>query len=200
MSYISDREFTDKIHNNLAVNIIYPAMGWNVQNINERLQANIDMKNAVDYMAIDQSGKTPEIITIQERFRELKYSKYSDFTIRYMRPENTHEDRRLSEFFKLDADYFIYGIIDTSKDNVDNAEGFIKFAVLNIKILKNLIDDGTVIIDPELNGLECVKEGNVMICPVNQNRDHSSNFVPFDICILAQIAPDVIEYQEGFIS
>lgn len=51
-------------------------------------------------MAVDANCR---LITIHERFREVKYRNYNDFTVRYMRPKNVHEDRRLSEFFKLDA-------------------------------------------------------------------------------------------------
>ena len=197
MPYISDREFTDKVHDRLAVNIIYPVMDWKVQELNANLLENIDMRNAVDYVATDsRSGK---IVTIQERFRESKYSGYSDFTVRYKRPENAHEDRRKSEFFKLDANYFVYGIINTSKDDVDSATGFVKFAVLDIPALKTLIDGGKVVVDPKLNRKSCVLKDGIMRCPVNDNYDHSSNFVPFDIRILAQIAPQVIVYQEGFI-
>lgn len=199
MPYNIDRGFSDKVHNNLAVKIIYPLMAWTVHGLNERLLLNIDQNNAVDYVAIDQREVVPRIVTIQERFRENKFRSYSDFTIRYMRPENIHEERRESEFFKLDADYFIYGIINTSKKDVDNATDFIKFAVLNLNVLRQLIDEGTVVIDPNLDNSRCERRDNVMHCPINENSDHSSNFVPLDINILYEIEPRVIEYQRGFI-
>lgn len=199
MTYASDREFTDWVHNNLAVKIIYPEMKWEVQELNSRLGRNIDMKNAVDYMAISQRDGSLKIVTVQERFREKKYVNYSDFTIRYMRPENKHDDRRLSEFFKLDADYFIYGIIDSEKNNREAARGFIKYAVINLEVLRDLIDKGTVVIDTDLKEKKCKMQDNVMHCPVIQNKDSSSTFVPFDIRILDQIAPNVIECQKGFI-
>jgi len=199
MAYMQDREFTNYVHEHLAVPQIYSQMDWVVQennDLNERLRINIDMNNAVDYMAVNAQRR---IVTIQERFREAKYSNYTDFTIRYMRPENIHEDRRMSEFFKLDSNYFIYGTIDTSKSNYRNARRFLKYAVLNLVRLKERIDDGTIIIDENLSGRTCRQEGNKMRCPVNNNTDHSSNFVPFDIIILSRVAPEVIEYQEGFI-
>lgn len=195
MPYYSDRQFTDKVHDNLAVQDIYPEMGWNPQQLNARLAENTDQQNAVDYFAIEDGAR---IVTIQERFREYKYHSYSDFTVRYMRPHNSHSDRVLSEFFKLDADYFLYGIINTSKTRVDEATHFVKVAVLDLGELKELIDNGTIIIDPSLPGYTCRRDGNIMRCPVNENYDHSSNFVPFDIRILSQIAPQVIVYQDGF--
>lgn len=199
MGYGFDRAFTNKVHQNLAVPIIYNHMNWVVQdNMNSRLSKAIDMGNAVDYIAIDMNG-APKIVTIQERFREEKYENYSDFTVRYQRPENSHEDRRLSEYFKLDADYFIYGIINTSKTNVDNATRFKKYAVLDLRILKEKIDDGAIIIDGKMSGTRCREERGIMRCPINSNVDHSSTFVPFDIEIMNRIAPDVIVYQEGFV-
>lgn len=196
MSYASDREFTDYVHKTLALREIYPKMDWIVQEVNHRMGKNIDINNAVDYMAVDSQRK---LITIQERFREVKYSQYSDFTFRYKRPENIHEERQLSEFFKLDADFFIYGIIDVSKNNFEKAQRFVKYAVIDLKCLMTRVDDGTIVINENLHSIRCSRMGNTMHCPVNSNRDHSSTFVPFDIIILGKIAPEVIQYQEGFL-
>lgn len=196
MAYASDRAFTDFIHSQLALKIIYPKMDWVVQDLNNRMGQNIDINNAVDYIAVDKNRR---MVTIQERFREMKYASYSDFTVRYMRPENPHEERRMSEFFKLDAMYFIYGTIDVSKADYQKASRFLKYAVLNLDNLKKRIDDGTILIDPKLPGYTCSLQGNTMRCPVNENKDHSSNFVPFDIKLLNRVAPEIVEYQEGFI-
>ncbi len=196
--YNSDRGFTDFIHNKLALKIIYAKMDWLVQDndvLNDRLRTNIDMNNAVDYIAVDSNR---QVIIIQERFRDEYYKNYNDFTIRYMRPENQHEERRLSEYFKLDANYFIYGITDTSKFKYKNASKFLKYAILNLRILKENIAKGIVVIDESLGGKSCKEENGVMRCPIIANTDHSSNFVPFDIIILSRIAPDVIVYQEGY--
>lgn len=195
MAYKSDREFTDYIHNTLALKIIYAKMGWAVQNLNERLGQSIDLNHAVDYVAV----KSNKIITIQERFREKKYVNNSDFTIRYQRPENPNSDRILSEFFKLDADFFIYGIINESKENYHNASKFLKYAVVNLNLLKDLIEKENVIIDPELKGYRCQSINGKMHCPIINNKDHSSTFVPIDLIILHDIAPEVIVLQEGFI-
>lgn len=199
MPYNHDRSFTDNVHNRLAVDIIYRQMGWVVQDLNARMLENIDMQNAVDYGAIDNNDPTaPRFITIQERFRDNYYQTYNDFTIRYERPENIHVERRKSEFFKIDADYFVYGIINSNKWNVDRATGFVKYVVIDVPRLKALIEEERIVINAGLSELRCRVQDGKMICPVNNNSDKSSNFVPFDICILAEIAPDVIVYQEGF--
>lgn len=195
MSYASDRQFTDFVHE-LAVRDIYPQMDWIVQDVNNRLSVNIDMNNAVDYMAVDRMRS---LITIQERFREAKYSRYSDFTLRYMRPENKYEERRLSEFFKIDADFFVYGIIDSQKYNVSSRSRFLKYAIINLKTLMDKVNEGIVVIDESMREKRCSQIGDTMHCPIIPNWDHSSDFVPFDILILDNIAPEVIEFQEGFL-
>ena len=196
MAYKSDRNFTDYVHK-LALRDIYPEMDWVVNETNNDLNKNIDVNNAVDYQAVDDNRN---IIYIQERFREKKYSLYSDFTLRYMRPENPHEDRKKSEFFKIqkDSHYLIYGIIDSSKEGVNQESSFLKYAVINLSMLMGKIDDGTVLINEKMVGNHCEKIDETMHCPIINNRDSSSNFVPFDILILRDIAADVIVKQEGF--
>ena len=111
--YISDREFTDYVHENLAIPLIYNHLSQFPQDLNTKLSVNVDMSNAVDQFMIDDIHK--KIVTVQERFREYKYHYYDDFTIRYEREFNIHEERRQSQFFKLDVDFFVYGIINSSK-------------------------------------------------------------------------------------
>lgn len=36
MTYVTDRQFTDYVHNTLALSIIYPKLDWKVQNVNNR--------------------------------------------------------------------------------------------------------------------------------------------------------------------
>lgn len=196
MPYKQDRKFTNAVHDNLAMKIIYPKLHWVIQPLNPKLCKNIDMHNAVDYMAVD--SKTQSIRTIQERFREYKYRNYTDFTIRYKRPENPDPGRRQSEFFKLDADYFVYGIINASKENVDEATDFVKYAVVDLEKVLGLIESGQIVVDANLQSYRCQRDGNRMLCPVIRNKDHSSTFVPIDIAILSRIAPDAIVLQKGF--
>ena len=199
MGYNEDREFTDYIHDNLAIPLIYSPLNWKVQKISsQRLTENADIFTAIDAFLINITKE--RIITVQERFRECKYVKYNDFTIRYKRDFNKHEERKLSEFFKLDADYFVYGIVDTYKYQKEKATKFLKYAVIDIKILKSLFDTNQIIIDESIKGLFCVLKNNKIYCPVNFNRDNSSSFIPIDIRLLKKLFGNsgVILQSEGF--
>ena len=199
MGYNEDREFTDYIHDNLAIPLIYSPLNWKVQKISsQRLTENADIFTAIDAFLINITKE--RIITVQERFRECKYAKYNDFTIRYKRDFNKHEERKLSEFFKLDADYFVYGIVDTYKYQKEKATKFLKYAVIDIKILKSLFDTNQIIIDESIKGLFCVLKNNKIYCPVNFNRDNSSSFIPIDIRLLKKLFGNsgVILQSEGF--
>lgn len=197
-NYSSDRSFTDYVHNNLAVPLIYRPLNWYPQEMNATLMNNADMNNGVDYFLIDKTES--KIITTQERFREYKYHTYTDFTIRFEREFNRHEERKQSEFFKLNADYFVYGIINQSKWNKELATCFVKYAVIDLKVLKALFDEGKIIVDRNLNSLRCIVINGIMHCPVNQNHDRSSSFIPVDIKLLKQYFSDqkVIVKEEGF--
>lgn len=198
MGYKSDRYFTDYIHNNLAVKKIYSLLNWVPQQLNQKVTNNVDLTNAVDYFLIDKVNN--KIVTVQERFRESQYQNYNDFTIRFEREYNPNESRRLSEYYKLSADYFVYGIINNSKFNVDKATDFIKFAVIDIAVLKRLMEEEKIIINRNLRSLRCEIINGVLNCPVNYNRDRSSSFFPVDIKMLKQLFPDekLIVLQKGF--
>lgn len=199
MGYTEDREFTDYIHNKLAIQLIYSPLGWKEQKMSsQRLTENADILTAIDAFFIDTNVSS--IITVQERFRECKYAKYNDFTIRYKRDFNRHENRKLSEFFKLDADYFVYGIIDVHKYEKTRASKFLKYAVINIKVLKSLFDNTKIVIDEQLKSIFCVEKNNKIVCPINFNRDYSSSFIPIDIALLKKLFDDtgIIVSSYGF--
>ena len=126
--YNDDRKFTNYVHENIAKKQIYPKLNWIIQDINTIVAENVDINNSVDYFAIDSNNN--KIITIQERFREKKYLNYNDFTIRYKRIFNKDPNRKLSEFFKLNVNYFVYGIIDQSKIDVNENGNFVKYAII----------------------------------------------------------------------
>ena len=135
---------------------------------------------------------------MQERFREAKYSHYNDFTLRYRRDYNRHDSRKESEFYKIKANYHVYGIIDTSKNNYQNATNFIKFVVIDLKKIFNLISEKKIIIENRKD-IRCIIEKNSLICPVNHNRDGSSSFVPFDILLLHKLFEDeLFILQKGY--
>jgi hypothetical protein len=190
--------FTKKVHDKLAKKIIYEKLNWQIQELNINIAKSLDVNNAVDRFAYDKNSK--KIITIQERFREKKYFNYSDFTIRYKREKNNNTDRVNSEFFKLDCDYFVYGIIDESKENVDNSKKFLKFVVIDVFELKNLFKINRIVINDKSNSKKCIFINNVLTCPVIYNKDDSSSFVPIDVFELINNFFDskVILKQEGF--
>lgn len=199
MGYKEDREFTNYIHDILAIPLIYNPLNWKVQKMNsKRLAENADIFAAIDAFLINITKE--RIITVQERFRECKYVNYNDFTIRYKRDFNSLDERKLSEFFKLEADYFVYGIINAYKYNKERATKFLKYAVIDIKILKSLFENNQIIIDESIKGLFCVEKNNKIYVPVNYNRDRSSSFIPIDIRLLKKLFKNsgVIVVSEGF--
>lgn len=113
--YDSDRGFTDKVHE-LAVKIIYRKMHWKEREVDEDFAEEADMRDGIDYFAIDTD--TGREITIQERFREEKYGRYNDCTLRYERERNAHAERKRSEFYKIKADYLVRWKSSSSKEDI----------------------------------------------------------------------------------
>ena len=196
--YLTDRAFTDYVHEHFAIPLIYNELGWIPQSLGGKLAENADVLNGIDYFLVDKS--TSKIVTVQERFREAKYQNYTDFTIRFEREFNKHEERKFSEYYKLEADFFVYGIIDRYKQYVELATGFIKYAVVDLHAINELIESGQIVIDRELDSLRCQIIDGKMHCPVNYNKDKSSSFFPIDIKLLIRLFPErkVVIKQKGF--
>lgn len=130
VSYKDDREFTNNVHKLLAIPKIYNLLWWQEVDINPKELEYIDINHWIDYVF----KKDDEIKTIQERFRYSEYSTYTDFTIRYRRDNNFNNDRHESEYYKMKADYFVYWIINQSKNIKDfQATEFIKYAIVDLK-------------------------------------------------------------------
>ena len=197
--YNFDKTFTDTVHSKLAIPIIYKSLNWTSQTLNRTMTSNVDINNGVDYFLIDNNCN--RIVTVQERFREVKYKNFNDFTIRFEREFNPHENRRLSEYYKLNADYFVYGIINKSKYEVNLADSFVKYAVIDLYKLKKFMDCGLIVIDREMAGYSCRIMNGIMHCPVNYNKDNSSSFFPIDIRLLLLLFPNenIVITQKGFI-
>lgn len=195
--YDKDRSFTDYIHRNLALPIIYTPINWTQVELDDDYAEEIDMQQGIDYIFRDNNGNRK---TVQERFREVKYKIYSDFTIRYRRDENIHQDRHQSEYYKMKADYFTYGITNCYKNvSLDKCTDFVKYAIIDLKKVYEKIDAGDIIIRD--NGKNtCTLEENKIICPVKYNRDGSSSFFPIEISFLVQLwGEEIIISQKGFI-
>jgi hypothetical protein len=177
--YVSDREFTDYVHSVLAIPLIYQAIQWQQMEIPKDILEELDINHGIDYIFKDIHERT---LKIQERFREVKYQRYNDFTLRYQRPHNADSSRHQSEFFKIEADYMVYGITNGYKTDLSTVTSFVKYAIIDLKELMIKIDGGEITFSKELNYSEII-DGK-FVCPINQNRDYSSNFVAFDIPLL----------------
>lgn len=186
-NYTSDRNFTDFVFKQIAIPTIYEKLGWKNFNINEEELNQLDLHKGIDAVALDEKN---EKITIQYRFREEKYLNFNDVTLRYKRPNNAYLERRDSEFFKIEADFFIYGIVNDTKASkeVENRK-LLKWAVIDLKKLMSAIDNKDIVIDNTIK-YRCKWDNNKMYCPINNNWDGSSNFVPFDVNIIFNYLSD----------
>ncbi|MFS0982430.1 hypothetical protein [Enterococcus casseliflavus] len=204
-NYNSDRSFTDYVHVNLAVPIIYSKLEWNCLPLHTDYTNQRDMQDGIDYQATDEHGFK---ITIQERFRDAFYADRNDFTMRYTRENSLRENEQKSEFFKIDATYFIYGITNGKKfaDARHTLTGIIRYVVVDVNELKNLFRKGIIKVP---NGIQyssrIVNDENgrqVLYTAKLANRDGSSEFIAIDPAqlrqILGQNISNVIIDQIGF--
>lgn len=193
--YSSDRQFTDFVHSNLAIPLIYKTLHWNQINLEANEARKIDMEIGVDYVFESNQKR----ITVQERFRDKKYVKFNDFTIRYEREHSKLDNQLKSEFYKMKADYFVYGIIDQSKETYTQAVDFMKFAVIDLKKIYEKINQGDIIIEDNKQNF-CFIKNRKLHCPIKQNLDKSSSFFPIDIQYLLRLwGNEMILLQKGFI-
>jgi len=193
-NYTFDRAFTDAVHNKIALTKIYEPLNWQPYLLDTKKAKEIDLFKGIDYV-FTHEGKYK---TVQERFREQKYQQYSDFTIRYRRDENPIADRRASEYYKMKAQYFVYGIINGNKEQLAEASDFIKYAVIDLQKVYQQLDTGNIVIVNNGKNV-CKIENNKMICPVKFNTDGSSSFFPIDINLLVKLySSDILIAQKGF--
>ncbi|MBP5366257.1 MAG: hypothetical protein J6Y82_10115 [Bacteroidales bacterium] len=192
--YIDDRRFTDFIHSHLAVPTVYSQIGWTQQNVDNQLLQYADINHAIDYV-FDCNGRR---ITVQERFRDIKYQKYNDFTIRYRRDLNPNAGRVKSEYYKMAADYFTYGITDCAKEQMESCREFVKVAIIDMHKVYEKIDAGKIyVVDNRLNFSRIM--GDCIECPIKYNRDGSSSFFPIDIRFLVQLwGNEMVIFNKGF--
>jgi len=197
MGYQEDRDFTDFVHENIAVYSIYGELNWSEYLVNKKLLDEIDMHHGIDYVFTDDTGKK---IFIQERFRESKYNIYNDATIRYRRDRNSKADRRKSEFFKMKADVLVYGITNGSKryNSRHTLTDFLKWVVIDLNFLREQFINGQMKIIRSAS-INCRIESGILLCPVNFNRDSSSSFIPIDIPLLHSLwGTKAILAQKGY--
>lgn len=196
--YKDDREFTNNVHKLLAIPKIYNLLWWQEVDINSEELEYIDINHWIDYIF----RKDNEIKTVQERFRYSEYSNYTDFTIRYRRDNNFYNDRHESEYYKMEADYFVYWIVNQSKDIQGfQATDFIKYVIVDLKKIYEKINSWLIEIRPTLNWNKYIIENWKIICPVNQNKDGSSSFFPIDIKMILNLwgNENIVLYQKWII-
>lgn len=196
--YKDDRSFTNYVHENLAIPKIYKTLKWEVQDIEATKLEYIDINHGIDYVLKDHNGN---LIKVQERFRDNYYQKYNDATLRYRRDKNPDPTRMKSEFYKIKADYLVYGITNGKKfiDKRHTLTDFIKWAILDVNFLKQKYENGELEIITT-SSLYCEISGQKLLCPENFNPDGSSSFVPFDISMLNQLwGSKVIIAQKGYL-
>ena len=193
-TYSSDRAFTDMVHTTLALPKIYAPLHWQPYILNAAKAVEIDMFKGIDYVFINDGFKT-----VQERFRESKYQQYTDFTIRYRRDQNPLVERHLSEYYKMKAAYFVYGITNCLKDNFTACTDFIKYAVIDLQKVYEKLDDGSILIQDNGKHFCQIIDGK-MVCPVKYNPDGSSSFFPIEISFLVKLwGADMLIAQKGFL-
>lgn len=184
-NYSSDRSFTDYVHNHLAIPIIYRKLNWDISEIDAKVLETIDINEGIDYVLNNSSGET---VLVQERFRDSFYSKYNDATLRFRRDQNQNPERIKSEFYKIKADYLVYGITNGSKfpEKRHTLTDFIKWVVLDLNFIRIQFELGKIKIVTS-SKINCWIEDDVLHCPENFNPDGSSSFIPFDVLLLVNL-------------
>lgn len=194
-NYQFDRRFTNYIHQNLATTQIYKILNWTEAEISREELELMDLNDGIDYVFTDMFGNFKYC---QERFRESQYKRFNDFTIRFRRDYNPFEERKASEFSKIKAGYFIYGITNGNKQQFETNTDFIKYAVIDLDIVFMLLNNGRIEIDK--SSKKSYIKGKIMYAGYNSNLDYSSSFIVLDIELLHTMFNEfnIIIRQKGF--
>lgn len=197
-SYRKDRAFTDFVHRQIALPQVYLPISWKPFRLNNAEKEELDIQHGIDRVFSQPDGS---LVTVQERFRTGQYANYQDITFRYRRDQHPNINRRYSEFYKIKADYLLYGILNsTEKDTRQLHQAtFQKVVLLQLAPLWKKLENGEATIDETRTGHCCWEDGKLII-PVNHNRDSSSSFVAWDIPLIAKHWPRVIVWQQGFLA
>ena len=191
MYYNDDRSFTDKVHDEVSVPLIYSRFGWHDSYAADPYE---DNNFAVDYHAKDINDTD---IIIQERFRRSNVaSKFKDFTLRYQRP---NERQHYSEIYKIYSTalkyvstpfFMVYGTVTASLN-------LLRFVVVDLHNFVDEVSKGHIIIGTKDNIFSSV-ENDIFYSGLGYNKDNSSSFVSFDVPLLTSMFPSMILASEGF--
>ncbi|MEM9830176.1 MAG: hypothetical protein AAF944_06040 [Bacteroidota bacterium] len=195
-SYRQDRIFTDFVHRHIALPYIYRPLGWEPVRLGYSEKEELDMQHGIDRVFSQPDGK---LVTVQERFRTARYVNYQDVTFRYRRDQHTNSVQRHSEFYKIQADYLLYGILNKETKVPGQLEDarFQKVVLMQLAPLWKKLDSGEAIIDETTTGRSRWENGKLIV-PVNHNRDGSSSFIAWDIPTIIQQWPSIVFWQRGF--
>lgn len=182
--YLDDRRFSDNVFRSFVLPHIYPEIGWAEHVVKSSDLEYHDLNNGIDAFALDVAQNS--VISLQYRFRDVKYSAYTDVTLRYRRDQNLDVRQHPSEFFKIKANFLLYGTSNLPKAS-NTTHTLARWAILNLDILMDLIGQERIIVSSTLNANRCTVDKGRLLCPVNHNRDGSSTFVPFDISLLNKL-------------
>ncbi len=194
-----DWEFSTYVHKHLAIQEIYEKLNWTLIDVDAAKAKELDINHGIDYTFLDLHGKK---ITVQERFRDHIYINYSDATLRYRRDFNPDPSRVESEFYKIKADYLVYGITNGKKfaDKRDTLTAIVKWAVVDVKFMQEKFRNNEIKIVTPSTTKRCWAEGNVLYSPEILNPDGSSSFLPFDIKLMQNLWGDRLTIaQKGFL-
>ncbi len=98
----------------------------------------------------------------------------------------------------MKADYFVYGITNCLKTNINQCTDFIKYAVIDLRKLYEKIDSKHIIIEDNRKKTCLISDGKI-ICPIKNNKDGSSSFFPIDIKHLVTLwGNEMVIVQKGF--
>lgn len=195
-----DWAFSTYVHHNIAIPVIYEHLGWRVIPLKAERAKHLDINHGIDYVLEDGNFSK---ITVQERFRDNFYAnQYNDATLRFRREQNPDLQRVQSEFYKIKADFLVYGIANGKKfeDKRHTLTGFIKWVVLDLKFIREKFNSGVIKIVTHSIKRVCWVENGILYCPENLNPDGSSSFLPFDIKLINELwGQKPIIAQKGFL-
>lgn len=189
--------FSDAVHVNLSGKV-YQFLDWKLDSSRDSDYAmQADLKDGIDYYVLVNGYHR----TVQERFRTSRNSRYNDITFRYQYPENIFYEKN-SEWFKITADYFLYGVIDQDTNDARDIKPsgkFLKLVVVDLRIFKLLLEQGKIVIgDGKFSRMEDSKLISGFRSNVSRKTDNRSTFVVFDVRHLYEINNDMIIVEKGY--
>ncbi|MDN6166289.1 MAG: hypothetical protein L0L22_06215 [Staphylococcus equorum] len=196
-NYDNRRMFSDAVHVNIA-DKVYQYLGRLIDDSrDDDYHEKADLIDGIDYYVLVNGHHR----TVQERFRTSKNCNYNDITLRYQYPENK-DDRSKSEWFKLTADYFMYGVINQNTNDsrkIKPSAKFLKLVVIDLRVFSRLVDNEKIIVGSEK--FSKIIDGK-LVGGLNSNvsrvHDNRSIFAVFDVKHLYQTNEDLIIVEKGY--